>query len=123
MHARGQATRDLLQVFENARTRPIQIGSVFKDDEDVGVAKHGLCPHGLYVRCGEKRSDNGISDLVLDKAGRLTRPRGVDNHFHVGNVWQGIERDMTQSPDSREHKQESSHENEETILRAPINPS
>ena len=29
---------------------------------------------------------------------------------------------MAQSPDSREHQQDCSHENEETILRAPINP-
>src|SRR5437016_10819077 len=31
---------------------------------------------------------------------------------------QGVERNVTQSPDSREHQQDCSHENEETILRA-----
>ena len=123
MHARRQTARDLLHVLENARTRPIQIRSVLKHDEDVGVAKHGLRAHGFYVRGGEKCRDNGIRDLVFDEAGRLTCPRRVDNHFHVGNVGQRVERNVTQGPDSREHQQECSHKNEKTILRAPINPS
>ncbi len=123
MHTRGQTTRDLLHVLQDTRARPVQVCTVFKHHEDVGVPKHGLCPHGLYMRCCEKRSNNGISNLVFDEARGLTRPRCVDNHFHVGNVGQRVERNVTQSPDSREHQQDCSHENEKTILRAPINPS
>ena len=77
-----------------------KICSVLKNDKDVGVPKHGLCSHRFYVRCREKRRDDGISNLVFDDAGRLTHPRGVDNHFHVGNVRQGVERNVTQGPDS-----------------------
>jgi len=74
MYARRQTTRDLLHVLENARARPIQIGSVLKDDEDVGVTKHGLRAHGFHVRCGEKCRDNGIRNLVFDDVRRMAGP-------------------------------------------------
>ena len=106
MHAFGQPPGDLLHVLQDARPRPIQIGAVLEDDEDVGIAEHRLRSHGLYVRSREKRRDDRIRDLVFDDAGRLARPRGVDDHFHVGNVRQRVERNVTQSPDSREHKQQ-----------------
>ena len=47
MHIRGQSSRDLLKIFRYARTRPVEIGSILKDDEDIGVAEHGLRAHVL----------------------------------------------------------------------------
>ena len=105
MNVLRQSSRDLLHVFQDARPSPVQVCRVLKDDEDVRIAKHGLSAHGLYVRCGEQSSDNGIGDLVFDEAGRLTRPGRMDNDFHVGDVRQRVERNVTQSPDSRQHQQ------------------
>ncbi len=53
MDVRREPSLNLLHVFENPRARPIQIGSVFEDDEDVGIAKHGLRAHGFDVRSGK----------------------------------------------------------------------
>src|ERR1700676_1751311 len=123
MNARGQATSNLLHVLQNPRARPIQVCPILEDDEDVRIPKHCLCAYRFHVRRGEKCSDYGISDLVFDKARRLASPRRVDNHFHVGNIRQRIVGSVTQCPDSCEYKQECSHENQETILCAPINPT
>ena len=42
MHVRGQTSGDLLQVLGHARPRPVEVGAILKDDEDIGVAEHGL---------------------------------------------------------------------------------
>jgi len=46
-----------------------------------------VCARTAFT-CGaaKKGRDDGVSDLVFDEARRLTRPRRVDNHFHIRNV-------------------------------------
>ena len=123
MNALGQAARDLLKVLEHTGARPVKVGSVLEHDEDIGVAKHGLCAYSLDVRRGEQGGHDWICYLVLDNVGRLARPWGVDNHLHVRDVGQGIERDATQRPDSCQHEQERAGENQKTIASAPVNPA
>ncbi len=123
MNVRGQAACDLLHVFQNSRTRPVQIGGVFKNDKDVGITEHGLRPHSFYVRRSQKRGDDGIRDLIFDDVGRLARPGRVDNDFHVGNIGQGVERNLAQGPDTCQHQEQSPGENQEAISRAPVDPA
>jgi len=56
MNSGRQPPGDLLHVFEDPRARPIEIGSIFEDDEHVGVAEHGLRSHRLTCGGGEKFS-------------------------------------------------------------------
>ena len=48
-----QSTFNLLHVLENARPCPVEVGSIFKHHEDVGVAEHSLRAHRLDVRRGK----------------------------------------------------------------------
>ncbi len=95
MGACWQTSRDLLHVLQYTRSRPVQVCCVFKDHKDVRIPKHSLCSHRLDVRRRKKGRDDGVSDLVFDNAGRLTRPGRVDNHFHIGNVRQRVEWNVT----------------------------
>src|ERR1700704_730111 len=98
MNSFGQSTLDLLHVFQNTRARPVEVRSIFKHDEDVGISEHRLRSYGFYMRGGKQGRDNGISDLIFDDARRLTHPRSMDNDFDVGNIRQGIERNSPQRP-------------------------
>ena len=49
-----QDSLELLDVFQNARTRPVKVGAIFKDDEDVGVSKHRLGANGLHMGSGKQ---------------------------------------------------------------------
>src|SRR6185437_3724682 len=118
-----QAPLYLLQIFQDTRPRPIEIGAILEDNEDVGIAKHGLRSHCFDLGSSQKSRDNGIGDLIFDKIRWLPCPRRVDGYFHVGNIRQCIKRNTAQCPDAREQKQEYSRENEETVSRTQVNPS
>jgi len=45
----------------------------------------------------------------------------VDDYLNVGDIWQGVEGNILERPDSGEEQQESSRENKETVVRTPIN--
>ncbi len=118
-----QSSFDLLHVFKHPRTRPIKIGSVFKDHEGVGITEHRLRAHGFDVRRGQKLRDNRVRHLILDEAGWLPGPSGMNDDLHVGNIGQCIKRDAAQRPDPREHEKQRPRENKEPIPRTPVNRS
>src|SRR5690348_1152217 len=111
----------LLDVFKYAGACPIEVCSVLENNKDVGITEHGLGSHGLNVGSCEKGRDNGIGDLVLDDVWRLTFPGDVDDHLHIGDVRQRIERNVLERPDSGKKQHESPDENQEAVVRAPIN--
>ena len=86
MHAFGQAPGDFLHVFQNTRTRPIQVRAVLKNRIDVRVPKHSLRANRFHAGRRQQRRDHGIRDLIFDDVGRLPRPWRMDDDFHIGNV-------------------------------------
>ena len=87
-----QSSFDLLHVLQHSRTRPVEIGPVFKNHEDVGIAKHRLRADGFDMRGGQKLRDNRIRHLILDKARRLPSPSRMNDDLHVRNIRQCVER-------------------------------
>ena len=81
MHVLGQSALDLLQVFDDARARPVEIRAVLEDDEDIRIAEHRLRAHGLDMRRSQQAGDDRIGHLVFDDVGRLARPIRVDDHL------------------------------------------
>src|SRR5438874_601671 len=83
MHIGRKPAGNRLQILHNARTGPINIGTVFKYDEDVGVIDHGLRAYRLHLRRSQERGHDGVSNLVFDDVGRFTFPAGVNDYLHV----------------------------------------
>ena len=107
MNVCRQTPGKLLQIFEDARPRPVKIGAVVEDDEDTGVTEHGLGADALDVRSGQQRGDDGIRYLVFDNIGRLAGPVCVNHHLHVADVGQGVERHALQRPHACNREQYS----------------
>ena len=120
---RRQPTLNGLQVFENARTRPIEISAVLKDDINVGIGEHRLRANGFDVRCRKQVADDGVSDLVLDHIWWLPRPRGVHDDLHIGDVGQGVKRHLLDGPQAANRQQCDRRENKEAVGRAPVDQS
>ncbi len=110
-----------LNVLKHARPRPVEVGAVLEDDENVGVSEHGLRTDSFHVRSREQGCDYRISDLVLNDVGRTSGPGRVHDDLNVGDVGQRIERRMLQRPDTTQDQEENTSEHEEAVSSAPFN--
>ena len=119
MHVSGQASCDLLQVFGYARACPIEVGVILKDDEDIRVAEHGLGANILDLRSGEQSGNDWVGNLVFNHIWRFAGPWCVNDHLHIADVGQRIQRDTLQAPEARDDQENCSRENQEGIACAP----
>src|SRR5262249_1766175 len=104
-----------------ARARPIEIGAVLENHVDERNAEIGEPAHDPRLRHAQHRGGQRIGDLVLHHLRRLSGKLGVDNHLHVGEVGDRIERhlgDGVKPGDAEEDRRET---DQEDIARRPAN--
>ncbi len=123
MHLGRQTAADLLEVFDNPRACPIQVGAVLKDDVHIRVPEHGLSADSLHMRSSKKAGHDWIRDLIFDDVWRLSHPTRMYDHLNIGDVRQGVEGNVTQRPDTGKRQHENAGENEEPVSGAEINDS
>src|SRR5882757_836229 len=121
MYAFWQTPADLLQVFNDTRARPIEVGAIQKDNIDVGVSEHSLGADGFYMRRGKETGNDRIGHLVLYYIGWLTRPGCMNDHLHVRDVRQRVQWYMLQRPNSGKCEQQDYCKDKETIASADFN--
>ena len=114
-----QLIADLVQIFEDARTRPVDIGAVFENHAYKRKTEEALAPGVFYVRRGGKRADNRVRNLVFHNGRSASRPFGENDHLHVGKIRDGVERDIAQGEYSCSDGKENGNNNQETIVGAP----
>ena len=61
-----------------------------------------------------------ISDLVLDDLRRLAGPFGVDDDLRVGEVGDGVERDVAHGVNAAEHQRQRRQQNDELVPQRKI---
>ena len=118
MHILWQTPAYLLQVFDDPRARPVEICAVLKNHIDVGVPEHRLRAHGFHMRCGQKAGDDRIGYLVLDHIRGFAGPACMNNHLHIGDIGQCVQRHMLKRPDAGKREQQHGCEDEESVARA-----
>ena len=115
-----QAAGDALHVLEDAAPRPVEVGAVGEDDVDERVAEHRLPAHVLDARCGDHGADDGVGDLVLDQVGAPPGPVGEDDHLHVGEVGEGVERAGAERPHANGARERDQQDDQEAVPRAVL---
>src|SRR6266705_2723229 len=115
----GEPRLHLVQVFEHPRARPVRVGAVLEEDVHERIAEERIAAHGLRSGHREHRRGERISDLVLDDLRRLPRVGGADDHLHVGEVGNRVERRPRRRPDSPRRECERGEHHEETVRDRP----
>src|SRR5439155_21516190 len=117
VHALGQGPANRIQIFNDARTRPVDIGTVLKNDVNKRFPEHRFAPDKFHFRRGDKDRGNRICDLVFNQVGRATLPIGVNDDLHVAQVWNRVERRVEQSINTGGDCENREDEDEELVPR------
>ena len=112
---RGKTAGDLAEVFQDARTRPVQIRLVIEDHVDIRIPKEGIASHhtcaGHRQHCRRQR----IGHLIFDNLGRLTWEFRSDDDLSVGQIGQCIQRRNECRANSPCSKQNGHHQHDDAI--------
>ncbi len=87
----GQLAADIIKVFQDPGSGPIDIGAVFKDDVDQRDTELGKAAHYLGLGDGQHGGGQRIGDLVLHHKGSLFGEFGGDNDLDIGKIGDGID--------------------------------
>ena len=118
-HAGRQVLLGEVQVFEHAAARPVDVGAVLEDDVDERDAEVGEAPHGLGPRHADHRRRQRIGDLVLDHLRRLAGIFGVDDDLGIGEIRDGIERDVPDGIDAPGDQERGAQQHQQLVVRRP----
>src|SRR5205823_12225208 len=104
-----------IQIFNDARSRPINVGTVLEDDVNERFTEHRFAAHELYFGRGDEDRGNWISDLVLDQIGGTTLPIRIDDHLDIAQVWNRIERRVDQPVNARRNAKDGENQDEKFV--------
>src|SRR5262249_19165691 len=75
--------------------------------------------YGLRLRHAQHGSGERIGDLVFDHLRRLTGKLRVDDHLHVGEVGNGVERHPQHGVDSGKREKQRRKTHQKTVAGRP----
>src|SRR5947208_6518796 len=120
IHPFGQRAADRVEIFDDARTRPINVGAVLEDYVDERLAEHRFATDEFHFWRGNEEGGNGICDLVFHQVGRAAFPFRVNNYLHVAQVGNCVERRVNQPVNTARNSEDRENENEKFVLRARL---
>ena len=115
----GQPALHLVQVFEHPRACPIQIGAVFEQHIDEGIAEKREPAHCLRAWHRQHGGRKRIRDLVLDDLRRLARVTRADDDLHIRQIGQGVDRRMPHRPDAPGGRGHAQHQHQKAVGDRP----
>ena len=118
-HAGRQPRGCAVEEFEHARARPVDVGAVLEDDVDERDAEEREAAHDLRLRHRQHRGRQRIGDLVLDHLRRLAGIFGVDDDLGVGEVRNGVERQMDQRVDAGRGGEAGAEQHQQQVAGRP----
>ena len=116
-----QAVLDLVEIFEHARARPVEIGPVLKNYVDIAIAEKRITAHGLCSRHREHGRRQWIGNLVLHDTRGLPGIVGADNHLHVGQIGKRIDRGGPHCPEAGERQADRRQNHEKAVGDRTVN--
>ena len=114
-----QFARGRVQEFEHPAPGPVRIGAVLENHVDEGNPEERKAAHDLGLRHREHRRRQRIGDLILHDLRRLPRVLGVDDHLHVREIGNGIERKRAYRVDPCGNGKHRADDDQQQVVRGP----
>ncbi len=117
LHPGGQQRLDLGEVLEDAAPRPVDVGPVLEDHVDVAEAEVGEAADDLHVRRAEEAAHDRVGHLVFHDV-RAPVPARVDDDLGVGEVGDGVDRDVADGVDAVGDRHRGGEQDEDAVSGA-----
>src|SRR5262249_17907613 len=118
--AGGEAPAQTAEVFQHTAAGPIRIRAVGKDDVNERKAVERVTTHDLGLGHGKHFGRDRVSDLVLDDLRGLAGPLSVDDDLDVGEVGDGVQRNIFDGINAAEHQCQRAQEHDELVLKREV---
>ena len=115
----GKPRQNRRQVLLGPRTGPVDVGPLVEDDIDEGIAEVGEAAHGPDPRSAQHGRDDRIGDLILEDVGAAVPP-GVDDHLGLGEIRNGVERDVLHGPPPHDGGGGDEQKNDQLVVGGKI---
>ena len=115
VHARRQAVGHVAQVLQHAAAGPVEVRAVLEDDVHEAEPEETVAADRLCVGHREHGRGQGVGHLVLHHLGRLAGILGQDDHLHVREVRDGVERDLHQGHSPARDQQQRDQDHQEPV--------
>ena len=115
---RRQLAPDVVEILQHPGAGPVDVGAVFEDDVDQGEAVLGEAAHHLGLGHRQHGGGQGIGDLVFDDLRGLLGEFGADDHLDVGEVGDGVHRDVVGAVDAPGSDHQPHQEHHDSVAYA-----
>ena len=115
-----QSAGNKIQIFENPRAGPVQIGSVLENDVDEGKTEKRVAPDHLGKGDAQHGRGQRVGDLVFDHLGRLAGVFGVDDHLNIRKIRNGVKRCMQHRQNAAEGNEQRGQNDHELVVDRPL---
>src|SRR5262249_39889624 len=116
----GQHSPNGVQVLNDPRASPVNVGSILENDIDERFTEHRLTANELHLRRRDEPGGNRIGDLIFDEIRGPALPLCINYHLHVAQVRNRIQRCARQRPDRTCDTEHSEDDYEERIASARL---
>ena len=113
--ALGHTTCRKVQVLQHARTRPVDVGAILKNNVDKGGTKERKPSHHLGLRDRQHGRGQRVSHLVFHHLRCLAGDFGVDDDLHIGQIGQRVYRSAQHGKNTSEHDEQRRQQHQKAV--------
>ena len=88
----------MIEIFQNTTPSPVDVRPILEDDVNIGITEIRKPPDELDLRRGQHRCRYQIRNLIFYNARISAHPRGVNDDLHIREIWDRVERRVSQGP-------------------------
>ncbi len=116
-----------VEILQHPGAGPVHIDAVVEDHIDERQSEKALAPDVIHPGRSQQRCGQWVGNLVLHQVGAAARPLGKDDHLHVREIRNGVQRRQPEGLPAADGEREDSDHCQQRVTGAvadnPLQPA